>query len=121
MLIENAAFCNHCFEAVYSKHPEEINSCKCRKVFVMGGLEDPIIYGTYTDLSWSLESRIVYDCVEAIKGIDSDLDKVLEMLRVLRKADIITGTDEPHFIAEHENEVIFLRNGEYVRYVKKEY
>jgi len=120
MLIENAAFCNYCFETVHSKHPEEINSCKCRKVFVAGGLEDPMIYGTYTDLSWSLESQIVDNCIKAIEGLSSDKDRVLEVLRALRKADRIIATDEPHFIAEFENEVIFSRKGEFIRCLRKE-
>jgi hypothetical protein len=120
MLIENAAFCNYCFETVHSKHPEEINSCKCKKVFVAGGLEDPMIYGTYTDLSWSLESQIVDNCIKAIKDVNTDRNRVLEVLRALRMADRIIGIDEPHFIAEYEDEVIFSRNGEYVRCVRKE-
>lgn len=121
MLIENAAFCNLCFDTLNSTKPNEVKKCSCGTLRVSGGLENPHIEGDCTNLSWGLEDAVVNNCVHAIRNIKDKREIVLTVLRTLRRAERIIAEGEPLFIAEYNNEYMFLKDGNYVTCTKEVY
>lgn len=97
MILVNMIKCNNCKDEIFSRSVHDFNSCTCGRVSVDGGME----YlrrvcensADYTEMSYSLEDKIINDCVDAVKWARetkrNDLGTVLAIIRELKKHNCV--------------------------------
>ena len=95
MILQNQIRCKKCGDEPFSAHRHDFKYCKCGAVAVDGGMEYLKRVGDvrdgYDELSYSLDDKIVAECVDAVKWSKdtgrNELGTVLAVIRALKKHD----------------------------------
>jgi len=95
MILQNQIRCKKCGDEPFSAHRHDFKYCKCGAVAVDGGMEYLKRVGDvrdgYDELSYSLDDKIVAECVDAVKWARdtgrNELGTVLAVIRALKKHD----------------------------------
>lgn len=120
MLIENVVFCVHCTDTVSSKNKYHISTCSCGRTIVGGGLENPVIEGDeYVDMSWSLEDKVVAQCLAAVGGATNRKEVLFAILGALRDAGKIIAEGESKVIAMRDDYIMVETGDDLSIYVKE--
>lgn len=95
MILQNQIRCKKCGDEPFSAHRHDFKYCRCGAVAVDGGMEYLKRAGDvrdgYDELSYSLDDKIVAECVDAVKWAKdtgrNELGTVLAVIRALKKHD----------------------------------
>jgi len=95
MILQNQIRCKKCGDEPFSAHRHDFKYCRCGAVAVDGGMEYLKRAGDvrdgYDELSYSLDDKIVAECVDAVKWARdtgrNELGTVLAVIRALKKHD----------------------------------
>jgi hypothetical protein len=92
MICQNQVRCLKCGDEPYSAHVHDFKYCKCGAIAVDGGMDYLRRVGdmsAYKDLSYSMDDKIIGECVEEvdrmIKSKRNGLGITLGVFRILHK------------------------------------
>ena len=96
MILVNQIRCKKCGDEPFSSHVHDFVYCKCGAVAVDGGMHYLKRAGNpddYEDMSYSMDDKIISECVDAVKwGHETgrnELGIVLAVIRALKKHDAV--------------------------------
>jgi|GEM_PF-939951 len=128
MIVQNAVICNKCNDFIFSMNRHDFVKCNCGNIAVDGGQDylRRVGYGInegYTNLSWSLNDAIYWECVDAAKQAE-DTGRNAHgianaVMRALRRHDRVIAEGEYRVMADYKDELMVVEpDGTVNRYKK---